>query len=333
MPDFVAVLIKIAAMFLVMALGWVARRCHYVADETSRSLSRLLVDMVFPALVFTQMLRTVTPEVLQAGWCLPIVGFLLIVVAAGVGLAVIPLARRKGNAATAVFLVTMPNWVYLPLPIVEGLFGDAGVRDVLLYNVGCQVALWTLGIWILQRGRLDLGSLKNLALNPGLLATAAGILLAFFCPAARHLEAPGGAAHAPLALAASAAVQALAMLGSLTIPLSLLVTGIQLGGLNLLLERRPARAFAGILVLRLLAAPAVTIGLFWLAGRAGLTLAEGPRLTAYLIAGMPVAISCSILAERFAGDTLLAARSIFYSTLWSILTVPAWYYLIRLWGL
>jgi len=333
MPDFVSVLLKIAAMFLVMALGWLVRRCHYVTDETSRSLSRLLVDMVFPALVFTQMLRTVTPSVLREGWFLPILGVLLIVIAEIVGLGLIPLTRRKGKIATAIFLVAMPNWVYLPLPIVEGLFGDAGVRDVLLYNVGCQVALWSLGIWTLQRGRFDAQSLKNLALNPGLLATALGIGLALICPPARHLEVLPGGSNPPLMLAASSVIQALVMLGSLTIPLSLLVTGIQLGSLNLLIDRRPPREFAGILALRLLVAPALTIALFWLAGRAGLTLGEVPRLTAYIIACMPVAISCSILAERFGGNTLLAARSIFYSTLWSLLTVPAWYYLIRLWGL
>ena len=85
--------------------------------------------------------------------------------------------------------------------------------------------------------------------------------------------------------------------------------------------------------MRLIIAPAATIALVWLAGQAGFVLAEVPRMTGYLIACMPVAISCSILTERFGGDTLLSARAIFYSTLWSIITVPAFYYLIRLWGL
>ena len=333
MPDFLSVLLKIVSMFLVMALGWIARRRGYVTDETSRSLSRLLVDMVFPALVFTQMLRTVNPAVLRAGWFLPLLGILLIVIAGIVGLLMMPLSRDKAKIGTAIFLVAIPNWVYLPLPIVEGLFGDAGVRDVLLYNVGSQLALWTLGVWMLQNARFDGQSLKNLVFNPGLIATAAGIIIALACPPARHLEALPAGNNSAIMLAASAVIQALVMLGSLTIPLSLLVTGIQLGSLNLLMDHRPSREFTGILFLRLLIAPAVTIAIFWLAGRAGLTLGEVPRMTGYLIACMPVAISCSILTERFGGDTLLAARSIFYSTLWSIITVPAWYYIIRLWGL
>lgn len=334
MPDFLTVLLKIVSMFLVMALGWIARRRGYLTDETSRSLSRLLVDMVFPALVFTQMLRTVNPAVLREGWFLPLLGYLLIVIALVVGLVMMPLCRDKAKTGTLLFLIAIPNWVYLPLPIVEGLFGDAGVRDVLLYNVGAQLALWTLGIWALQNARFDRQSLKNLLFNPGLIATAAGIVLALGCPPARHLEPaalPGQAT--PFIWAASAVIQALVMLGSLTIPLSLLVTGIQLGSLNLLIDHRPSREFTGILIARLLIAPAVTIALVWLCGRAGLTLAEVPRMTGYIIACMPVAISCSILTERFGGDTLLSARAIFYSTLWSIITVPIWYYLIRFWGL
>ncbi|MBU4199444.1 MAG: AEC family transporter [Verrucomicrobia bacterium] len=333
MSDFLSVLLKIVSMFLVMALGWIARRRGYVTDETSRSLSRLLVDMIFPALVFTQMLRTVNPAVLREGWFLPLLGYLLIVIALVVGLLMIPLCREKAKIGTVLFLVAIPNWLYLPLPIVEGMFGDAGVRDVLLYNVGAQLALWTLGIWALQNARFDRQSLKNLLVNPGLIATAAGIVLALVCPPARCLEAVPPGHGTPLVWTAAAVIQALVMLGSLTIPLSLLVTGIQLGSLNLLIDHRPSREFTGILIGRLLIAPAVTIAIVWLCSQAGLTLAEVPRMTGYIIAGMPVAISCSILTERFGGDTLLSARAIFYSTLWSIITVPAWYYLIRLWGL
>lgn len=257
----------------------------------------------------------------------------MVIIAELTGLLSVSLFKQKAKIATAVFLVALPNWIYLPLPIVEGLFGAAGVRDVLLFNVGFQVALWTLGIWTLQSARFNGPALKNLALNPGLIATAAGIILALIWPAARQLDQPSvlsGGYGAPLLWTAAAVVQALSMLGSLTIPLSLLVTGIHLGGLNLLIAKPANRQFNSIIIARLLLAPAATIAMLWLAGRLGLVLPETTRITYYLIACMPVAISGSILAESFGGDTLLAARTIFYSTLWSILTVPGWYYLIRI---
>jgi predicted permease len=52
----------------------------------------------------------------------------------------------------------------------------------------------------------------------------------------------------------------------------------------------------------------------------------------YLIAAMPVAISCSVMTERFSGDTPLAAEGIFYSTFFSLLTMPAIFFLIQRFG-
>ena len=332
MSDFLVVLLKIASMFLVMALGWVARKRALITDDAGRVLSRLLVDMIFPALVFTQMLRTVNPQVLRESWFVPILGAAVIVIAKGVGHLGMPLFRHKGALATAVFLVAMPNWVFFPLPIVEKLFGDAGVRDVLLCNVGAQLMLWTIGVWTLRGTMPRKVAFKELAMNHGLVATVAGIVIALVLPFTRTLETVSVAGASAGVLSAASVVQALAMLGSLTIPLSLVITGSQLGSLNLA-DHYPTRDFVGVIVLRLLVAPAITIAILTAAILLGLRIPEVTRMTTYLIAAMPVAISCSIVTERFGGDTPLASRAIFYSTLGGILTVPALYYLVRLLGL
>jgi len=60
------VLVKIAAMFLVIVAGWLARRRGFLAADFTAMLSRLVVDVAFPALVFTQMLRTVNADALRA---------------------------------------------------------------------------------------------------------------------------------------------------------------------------------------------------------------------------------------------------------------------------
>ena len=76
-----AVFLKIAAMFLVIVGGWLARRRGFLAAEFTASLSRLVVDVAFPALVFTQMLRTVDGTALRQEWFAPVLGGLLIVAA------------------------------------------------------------------------------------------------------------------------------------------------------------------------------------------------------------------------------------------------------------
>jgi len=315
-------------MFLVMAAGWFARWRGYLTDAVGQVMGRMLVDLIFPALVVTQMLKTINPQVMRERWYIPLLGVGIMVVAEIVALAVIPFFSGKTKKNTAIFLTAMPNWIYLPLPIVLGLFGDAGVRDILLYNVGFQLALWTIGIWTLRSSAPDIKSFRALALNPGLLATVAGIFMALFCPASGAIDSIKPSGIFSMWLPALAVFQALDMLGSLTIPLSLLITGIQLGGLNLS-DHIPSRNLVGVLVSRLIFAPLATVLIVQFLDRIGLNIGEVPRMTGYLISAMPVAISCSIVAERFSGDAALAAKSIFYSTLLSVVTVPVFYYAVR----
>ena len=324
------VFLKITAMFLVIVGGWLARRRGFLAADFTATLSRLVVDVAFPALVFTQMLRTVDAAALRDGWIGPLLCGLLIVVAYFVGLLVAPVFSGKAQRNTFIFLVAVPNWVFLPLPIVQALYGDTGVRTVLLCNAGAQVVLWSFGVWILH-GTIR-QAMKNLLTNIGLWATAAGILAALLFPAAHDLETVNPAAAPAGMMLPGALVQALAMIGSLTIPMSLLAIGAQLGELTIAVHRFP-KVLWGVLLSRLLFAPLATVAIGFALMKMGLVIPEETRMIIYLIATMPVAISCSVMAERFHGDVTLAAEGIFYSTFFSLLTVPLIFFLIQCFGL
>ena len=328
MSDAWVVLNKIAVMFLVMLAGWLLCRRGLLAVPFQSALGRLVVDGTFPALVFTQMLSTVSRASLRASLWVPVLGFVVMALASGIGLLAARGVREKSQRGTFAFVTGMPNWVYLPLPIVQGLFGAEGVRTVLLFNLGAQIFLWT-GSVALIRGKLERSDLLQLAINPGLLATVAGIAVALLVPGASAWGTAGGDAGA--GWWAGIAVQALTMVGSLTIPLSLLVTGAQLAGLawDAPEHRGPV---AGVVALRLVVVPVVTIVLLHGAVHLGLPLTDIARHTIFLIAAMPVAISCSMFAERFGGDIRLSAASIFASTLLSLASVPALYAAIRMLG-
>ncbi len=205
-----------------------------------------------------------------------------------------------------------------------------GVRTVLLYNVGGQLALWSLGIWILH-GNLRQAA-RNLMTNASLWATAAGLCVALLFPSARNLESVNIATASLGGLVGGALVQALVMVGSLTVPLSLLAIGAQLAGLIVPVHQF-SRALWGVLLARLIFAPLMTVAIAFALVKMGVVVPEVTRLVGYLIAAMPVAISCSVIAERFEGDAALSAQGIFYSTFFSLLTVPAIFFLIQHFGL
>ncbi len=319
------VLIKIAGMFLIILAGWLARRRGFLQDEASGILSRIVVDAAFPALVFTQMLRTVDAASLRQDWLLPLLPFPLVAVAYLVGLGVAPLFGGKAQRNTVLFLVTSPNWVFLPLPIAEALYGSTGVRVILLCNVGAQLALWSIGVWILH-GKIG-QALRQLATNIGLWATAGGIALALVFPGLRDLGNLHASPSSLGGIAGTALIDALTMVGSITIPLSLLAIGAQLGAIPISIHRLPASLW-GVVAARLIAAPLVTVGLGVALAGAGLHLPPVTRMIVVLVAAMPVAIVCSVMAERYGGDTQLAAQAVFLSTLFSLVTVPALFYLV-----
>jgi malate permease and related proteins len=332
MADWQIVLVKITAMFLVIVVGWLVRRRGYLPAETTSILSRFVVDIAFPALVFTQMLRTVTTEALREGWFAPLLMGVLILVAWLAGLLVAPWFCRVEQKKTFVFLAAIPNWIFLPLPIVEAMYGDAGVRTLLLDNVGAQLMLWSFGVWILRGGVTPREAARNIVTNPGLIATAVGIVVALLIPSSHNWEMATSFSGSPVHLIAGALVQALAMVGSMTIPVSLLAIGAQLGDLELHMHR-PSRPLWGVLFARLVVGPLLTMAVGWTLLKTGVLVPEVPRLIGYLIATMPVAISCSMFTERFGGDVSLSAQGIFYSTLFSLLTVPALFFVIQRLGL
>jgi predicted permease len=318
MHNTVVLIVKIVAMFLVILLGWVTRRRGFLDAKTTAVLSKFTTDVALPAMVFTKMLEVVDRQSLRESW-------VVLVMAAGVlllGQIIGWLAWRgfanEKQAPTFIFVVAIANWIYLPYPIVQELYGAAGIRVLLLSNVGVQFVLWTLGVATLE-GRFDGRAMLNLFRNPGLIATVGGFFVALYAP-----WTLAGAEDGALRLSGRAVMEAMVMVGSLTIPLSLVATGAQLGGLAGA-GAVPGRSIAGVALLRLVVTPLVAIAIAW-----GLLHVGVPRLVlaiAVLVAGMPVAVSCSILAERFRQDTALAAQSIFYTTLLSVVSVPAMFWL------
>lgn len=330
MPAALIVLQKTGIMFLVMLAGWLAHRRRWLGPEVTQGLSRFVVELAFPALVFTQMLRTVTGEALRTGWWVPLLAVFVIIGSAWVGrlgarlMRVEPVSRR-----TFVFLVAVPNWVFLPLLIADGLYGAEGVCFVLLFNIGAQIVLWTEGVRMLHGRPVGRDAVKGLLGNVGLMATLAGIAVALVWPGSALLGEKTAAASG-LKTAGDTAIGALRMLGDLTIPLSLLVSGAQLGG-RARSSDADTRALIGVIVTRLLVAPAVLLLVLWAGARlAGWRMPEVAFMTTAVIAAMPVGVSCAMFVEHFGGDGELSAGGIFYTTLLSLATVPAVVWLCRL---
>ncbi len=313
---------KILTLFLLILAGWLARRRRWFDEAAIAALSRLITDATFPALVLVHLSRSVDRESLRQDWLCPALGIVILGLGQSIGAIAARWLATAEERPTFVFLVAIGNWIFLPLVILDALFpGGEGVRAILLFNAGCQIYLWTIGIWTLQGWQRQRGGMGGF-LNAGFIATLLGIGLALAAPSLRATYPLAKWEGNALLLLGGAFYDAINMLGSLTIPLSMLLTGAQL------LPRTSAaakpRSLLAVIALRLVATPIACLVLlraldhFW-------PLPAATYIAAAIVSAMPVAVSCTPLAERFGGRPELAARSVFYSTLASLVTVPLFY--------
>lgn len=312
---YATVLSQIGVVLVLVACGYGARRLRLLDAGALGALSRLLVDLAFPALIIVNLLATVDRAALAAEWYVPVAA--LVLMPGGWLLA------RRFVGPTEAFLVGLPNWIFLPLLIADALYGALGVRTVLLFNAGSQLALWTVGVATLTGH----GHPRQLLRNPGLWATGVGIALALLCPALGPIARAPGAATGWGALP-GIVLDALRLLGQMAVPLSLCVTGALLGERTIRETLRPSAGLARVLLGRLVILPALCAGLIFGVQAAGLALNPRARLILLLTMAMPVAVSSAVHARRFGGDARLAAQAVAWSTALSLATVPALVWLV-----
>lgn len=305
MQTSLVVLETVLAVLAVMGVGALLRRRGVLDERSAAAMSRVVADVAFPALCLHGLASTDVAQ-LRAGAPIVALGFLTLALAALVAAA---LVRALGVAAparpTAVFAIAIGNWIFLPLPVAEALYGEAGTVTVILHNVGAQLFLWTAGIVILRRGRFDASAARAIATSPGLWATLAGIALAVALPG-----------RIPPAI-----MVPIGWLGGLTIPLVSLAIGAQLAAPPAS-SRADGRALVGVVVGRMLLAPLVVA--LALEGWAASAIAPEARMTEHLIAAMPVSLSAAALVQRYEGDVPLVSRAILVTTLLAAVTAPLW---------
>jgi predicted permease len=296
----------ILPIFFAIALGFFARRIGWLEKSADQSLMALMLNVLYPALIFSLILEN--PALRQAENLLlpPILGF--ITVAAGIGLALL-LARRfqLGNSRerrTFALTTGMYNYGYLPIPIIAALFGRETGGVLIVYNLGVEIAMWVLGVGFILSAH-DSKPLWRRVLSGPVIA----ILIAV------PVNACGLSSFLP-----KFCFGTFDMLGACAIPIALILIGVTFADLfkGLRLREHPGFLACG-LALRIFILPIAFLLL-------ALALPASLELKRVLIvqAAMPCAIFPIVLARHFGGAPEIALKLALATTCISLLTIPIW---------
>ena len=298
---FLSIFSRIGIIFIILLIGALARWRKLLTQQSTDGLCRVAMEVTLPFLYFYTLATSLSRELFFSLLMLPLFAALLIFGSYLLArLFSLRLGLNPGQRSTFLFLTTFTNYGFLAIPLVFALFGQAGLVRLIVFNLGFTFLLWTFGVTILAGPRArGIKVFKNLA-NNATLALGLGLIVGI-----SGFRVPGFI------------LEASRIIGNATIALALIVVG------SILAQRgtQKAASFKAIFALvfcRLILIPALTIIL--------INLFDGlPKMLAAIIvlqAAMPSASTTPIFTRKFGGDTELAASGVFFTTLFSIITVP-----------
>ena len=290
-------------IFILGGLGYMLVKKNILSSEGLEALSRLVIGIVFPALILSQMLKGFSFNLYSNWWIFPLISLVITVIGLGVGWGLLKLSKIKTDKLQFLSLVAFQNSGYLPLALAAAIFTGQSAQDIFififLFLLGFDLVAWSLGIYMLTYEKQVKFKLQSLFSAPVIANLASLLLIAL-----------GLNKFIPEVL-----FKPLSLVGNCTLPLAMLVVG---GNVALVQLKNVDKKVNFIFLLgKLVILPALGIVVV-------LKLAL-PFLWGFLIVlqlSMPSATSLSVIIRRFNRPDNLISQGVFFSHIISLLTIP-----------
>lgn len=288
---------EMLVILFAIAAGYAANRLGYLGGEADQKVSKLLLNITMPAMIVAAVIT---------GEELPEISVILSILEVGVVFYVLEFAfvltvpkllpGTAGQKGVYRYTLAFPNVGFIGYPVAVALYGDGALFYAAILALPFNLLSYSLGpLMLAGAGRFRWRQL----LSPCIVASVLGLVLAL-----TRLRPPAMVG------------EMLDFVGSITVPLSLLVVG------SLLAHMSPGKVLRSpklwvLSVLRLLVMPAILC-----------LVLRGMRIEAMVLGiavsqmGMPVAVNGTLLSMEYGGDTEAMAQVTFLTTLGAIVTIP-----------
>ena len=296
------VAVKAVMPFLVyLGLGYFAVAVRIADRAFMNRMNKFIFTLIFPFMTFNSVYGASRDGMPSAA--LLIFAGVGILALEGLLLLVVPrIIRENARRGVVIQAIFRSNFALYGIPMTVSLFPDSGsVAGILLLEV---VSIFNItSVIILELfngengGKLNVKALPGkLVRNPLLQGCVVGLIFFAF-----GWELP------------EALAKPVAALGNSATPLAMITLG---GTLTFSALRKNRRVISGVLGIRLILLPIVTLLLAYAVGLRGVEL-----FLTLMIAGTPIATSSYPMAANMGGDGELAGQLVFVSTVVSLVTI------------
>ncbi len=287
---------KILNMFMIMGIGAVLYKKEVISDRTTEDLGRVLIQVVLPSVVFSQMWTDYTHERQQSLIRCLALGLAAQAVAIGVSW----LIFRKDEDAAHRGCSAFSNVGFFGIPVVTAAMGSTAVFFV-APTVGTANLLMSTLLVMWLSGSTQYVKLRSVLLNPALISLVCGTVLFF-------LRVPKPEIVSDL----------LGTVNQLNTPIALLLSGAFLAKSDLIGALRKGRVWQ-VTLMRLVLIPALILLLFRLLPVG--TLDE--KTAVWISLSCPIGMNLPVYSRLYRPDDVaVSAEEVCITTLLSMITLP-----------
>lgn len=293
------VFLAILETFLMFAIGAWCCRAKILTPRIVDKMSMMLIDIFLPLMIFHSIYTKFDVNNFQQLWIAPLTGFLMMALGAVLGYPLCYMLKTRDHDHIVTFrhFCAINNYLFLPLVVLQNVWGEYYLPVLFIMNIGFTIAFWTIGVALLA-GNDARRAIRNI-FGVNQIAVVVALLFCF-------LKVP-----IPEVLVTTSK-----KLGDASIPLMLVMIGgsIYYSAHKLFTNIHDALMMS---LARLVIIPFVTLVILKF-----LPLPEDIYVVTFVVSLMPVSVSSALITTKYGGSTEFAGQAIIFTTILSLITIP-----------
>lgn len=298
--DVMVVINQMIQLFMVIGLGYFMKKKKILNDEVNSKLNYIVISITTPALIFSSVCTATISDKSTVIYTL-VIAIALYIVLPIISYVIVKIMRipveQKG---LYMFMIIFSNIGFMGYPVMKALFGNNAILYTSIFNILFNIEVYTLGVILINYGKNveTKFNLKNL-LSPGIIASIIALFIYFL-----EINIP------------SVIVESCTMVGDMTTPLAMLIIGATLANIKVKELFTEYRLYYFTIIKQII----LPVAMFPIIAY----FVTDPLLRGITLVNvaMPVANSAVLFANEYGGDVELAAKSVFITTLISVITIP-----------
>ena len=292
---------QMLVLLILLIVGVIAAKAGVMDEDTTKRFTRFALLIPQTCMILNSVLNAELDNI-TPGRIFTVLGIGCLMYAILVALSfLVPVVYRckPGDKGIYSFMTIFGNTGFMGIPVVGAIFGGAASFYAALLNIPFNLLAYTLGIALLNNTGERAKIQWKLLINPPMIASFLAIILVCV-----HVPIP-----TPLA-------RSIGYLGDMIIPCSMIIIGASLGQQKLkeVFGDWHVYAFAPV---RLFVVPVLLWAIMHLFIKDAVLLG-----TITVLGAMPVASFATMLSIQYGGNVQMASRSVFVTTVLSVLTIP-----------